>query len=652
MNSTNPLWTPMLYYPQGISLAYHTLSLPQGLLALPWSLQNQCLLAYNLVTLASLASSGFAMTLLARSFTDRWLPATFAGTAFLLAPNYVVHVASAHLNLFSWQWALLACWAFLRLASKPSWPWAVAFGTFAALSLYTDLLFGVFLALLLPALYLTKHGPHLPSPAQLATMALGLLLALLLLAPLLGGLVAGYPQVAASAPWVANQIDVRRYSANAMDYLLPRSASEEGFLLYGRTVGIPTASFATGEKAFAGFVATILALVGFATKKSRWPLGALAVVAVVLSLGPEVRLSGTTLLPNYLFALYHQLPFAGISRTPGRFSLLTLAVMGILASGGLAYLMEKLKDRGTWIGLIAIALVVVELMPVPALKDPPPVPSEYVVNAMWERGRGTVLELPRLGIPSIYRMEYHQVYHGMPLITGYVSRPQFGDLSGDDLLEPQNVLSSLRVLNEDREGFFWKVDGNGAPRVDGLDARDQILSVLGYFDIRYLLLDKNVASPARTQQIRKIAAWLSQRPPIAEDPNFAVYQVSPTPKPAVTDFGEEWHGWEWNGQQAFRWSQGLSSIYLLTGSDSAVTVEFDAWSYGHPRELSITMDGREVARVPLAPTGTRTVALPLKLSRGMHRLILQASGDPLPEPPPGNRLLSFAISNPRLAMQP
>ncbi len=334
VNSTNPLWTPMLYYPQGISLAYHTLSLPQGLLALPWSLQNQCLLAYNLVTLASLASSGFAMTLLARSFTDRWLPATFAGTAFLLAPNYVVHVASAHLNLFSWQWALLACWAFLRLASKPSWPWAVAFGTFAALSLYTDLLFGVFLALLLPALYLTKHGPHLPSPAQLATMALGLLLALLLLAPLLRGLVTGYPQVAASAPWVTPQ---ERLVGNAPDlsyFLLPMGGTDAGLATYRSFLpqGLTQPPKGSENRAFVGGAPLLLALIGFVRHRRAWPLLLLAAGSALIALGPQVRLSGREVLANPPFTAFHSLPLIAFSRTPGRFLFLVTLSLSILAA--------------------------------------------------------------------------------------------------------------------------------------------------------------------------------------------------------------------------------------------------------------------------------------------------------------------------------
>ncbi len=339
LQGTNPLYTAVLHHPTGISLAYHTLSLPQGLLALPWTLTGNYLLAYNVVALTSLASSGLAMTLLARSITRAWIPAVLAGTYFVLAPNYVVHAASAHLNLISWQWALLACWAFLRLLSSPRpWPWAVALGILSALSIYTDLLFGIFLALLLPALYLATQGLTLPKATSLPPLAAAAALTFLLLLPLTIGLVRGYQDVAASAPWVAPQERLALHSPDLSYFFLPKGGTDGGLVLYRQFLPPDLVIPPKGaeNRAFIGLIPAGLALAGIIRRPTLWPLAALGLASALLSLGPSLRFAGSDLAPNPLFQAFHAVPGMAISRTPGRFLFLVTASLAILASSALS----------------------------------------------------------------------------------------------------------------------------------------------------------------------------------------------------------------------------------------------------------------------------------------------------------------------------
>jgi hypothetical protein len=329
----------MLYFPTGVSLAYHTLSLPQGLLAFPWSLQGHYLLGFNLASLFSFASSGLAMSLLARSLSGSWLAGILAGTYFVLAPNYMVHVASAHLNLTSWQWALLACWAFLQLlsASRP-WPWAAAFGLLAALSLYTDLLFGVFLAMLLPSLYLTARGLTLPPRGFPLHLLAGLGLAALLLMPLASGIVRGYPDVIASASWVATE---ERLAGNAPDlsyFVLPKGGTDGGLALYRELLPSPLVVPPKGSenRAFVGLFPGVLAFVGLLRSPFRWPLAALAILAIALSMGPSIHLMGAEISDNPVFHAFHALPGMAISRTPGRFLFVLTFAVALLAASALA----------------------------------------------------------------------------------------------------------------------------------------------------------------------------------------------------------------------------------------------------------------------------------------------------------------------------
>ncbi|MEP6774747.1 MAG: hypothetical protein ABJA50_04050 [Chloroflexota bacterium] len=100
----NPYHTDMLYYPGGVNLYLHTLTLTAGLISIPLQLLGFNLLAtYNLVLLLSFVLAGYGAFLLCHYLSaNRW--ASFVGGAiFTFAPYHFAHLLG-HMNLVSLQW--------------------------------------------------------------------------------------------------------------------------------------------------------------------------------------------------------------------------------------------------------------------------------------------------------------------------------------------------------------------------------------------------------------------------------------------------------------------------------------------------------------------------------------------------------------------
>jgi hypothetical protein len=170
----DPFVTPLLFYPQGLDLFWQTLSLPQGLLALPLTLALGPLPAYNALILLSFVLGGYFCFLfvraalrgddrrpptadrrpptadrrpptadrqppeavLASSFvlrplsfvTSRDLAALIGGAVYAFAPFHMQKVLDAQLEVAAIQWLPLWAWATMRLLERRRWPWALLSG--------------------------------------------------------------------------------------------------------------------------------------------------------------------------------------------------------------------------------------------------------------------------------------------------------------------------------------------------------------------------------------------------------------------------------------------------------------------------------------------------------------------------------------------
>ncbi|MEN9937784.1 MAG: hypothetical protein RLZZ387_4363 [Chloroflexota bacterium] len=118
----DPFFTPLLFHPQGLDLFWQTLSLPQGLLALPVTLALGPLPAYNLLILASFVLGGYAAFLFVRYVTGSAPAALVGGAVYALAPFHLQKVIDGQLEVASIQWVPLYLLALHALLDRPR-PW-------------------------------------------------------------------------------------------------------------------------------------------------------------------------------------------------------------------------------------------------------------------------------------------------------------------------------------------------------------------------------------------------------------------------------------------------------------------------------------------------------------------------------------------------
>jgi hypothetical protein len=105
LSGRNPYYTDRLFFPEGTSLFFHTLSPTTSLLGLPFAIFSP-IVAYNTMLLLSFGLSGYGVWLFGRYLTGDGLAGYVAGFIFTFAP-YHLSQSLGHLYLASTQWVIL-----------------------------------------------------------------------------------------------------------------------------------------------------------------------------------------------------------------------------------------------------------------------------------------------------------------------------------------------------------------------------------------------------------------------------------------------------------------------------------------------------------------------------------------------------------------
>lgn len=392
---TNPYHTDLLYYPGGVNLYLHTLTLTAGLLSIPLQVAGLNLIAvYNIVMLSSFVLAGYGAFLLCHYLTAKRWPSLVGGAVFAFSPYHFAHLYG-HMNLTSLQWipfyVLLLLKAFdlpghgrTRQNSLPtSAPepalgdslgaadgrhappgkgllYAAAAGAILAVNAYTDLLYAIFLILFTGLLFAWRL--LVPSERRLfretgvdwiegaRRILAGAVVFLLLVAPILLPSLAeaqkGYAQESANETLI--------YSSDVAQAFTP----SEFHPIWGRAVTHRIASVGaymplkpqSERVVFLGYSVLALGLYAAwrlrADRRVRFWLFA-AATTWVLSLGPILQLFGNNRVPllgitiPLPYALLYKIPLLDIARTPSRLTVLTMLALGVLVAFALAALLSR-----------------------------------------------------------------------------------------------------------------------------------------------------------------------------------------------------------------------------------------------------------------------------------------------------------------------
>jgi hypothetical protein len=164
-----------------------------------------------------------------------------------------------------------------------------------------------------------------------------------------------------------------------------------------------------------------------AQKRSVAVYVSLAACAVLVALGPEIRLFGTTLLPGP-FAALREFEVFRMIRVPARASVFVALGLAMLAAFGL----DRITRPGWRVALVILALLEAAVVPLNVvaadrcLRAGDPTPPIYAWLAA-QPGAGPIIELPMLANDGLFQRPrfddsvylLHSTTHWKPLVNGY-----------------------------------------------------------------------------------------------------------------------------------------------------------------------------------------------------------------------------------------
>jgi hypothetical protein len=394
-----------IFAPEPRTLTYTDPLVVPALAGAPvWWLSGSPVLTFNISLIVGLALTGWATWLCARRWTGSDGAALLAGALAAFNPHLLTrlpHIVAA------WSWTIpLSLYLADRLMDERrprTAVWlALTVAATAATSLYSLAFVGIIVGVVMTTAALRREW------RAAVWMGGAACAGLVLASPLL------WPYVQFAATGVSRPIEtLDQFSATLNGYLHSPSRIHAGWSarFFDRDVSV----------FFAGFAALALAAVGFIAStrehsaRRRLVLAALAVVGVVLSLGPST-------------AIYRELyewafPLRGL-RAAARFGYLYLLAVSLAAAYGTAWMAARAHTRWHRHAVIALAL---GLVTVEAWSAPIHTREFTGVPAIYRQlrdvpGHVTLIEMPFYPPEAFFENgEYvlNSTAHWRPLMNGY-----------------------------------------------------------------------------------------------------------------------------------------------------------------------------------------------------------------------------------------
>jgi hypothetical protein len=323
------------FHPYPSSLAFADHLTPEALMVAPvyWATGN-AVLAFNVGVLGALTLSALALCALVRTLTGRWDAAFLAGLAYGFNSFTLHELPRVHVLNVQW-WPLLALFL-VRFAREGRGRDAALAALLLALQCLSGTYYLAYSALLLPLWIAAAYAGtgRLPARREAAVLAGALVVAAAVLLPF----VWPYLRQFRAMGFEKELVD----GADLLSYLDPEADAVLPWPRLGVARELPHfVGFAAAAAAIAGIVATARIAPG-RRRAAGLLAGTTAVVALLLSLGPVVRVGGAVLGPGPYALLHSLVPPARGMASPERIGVLVTFGVAVLAGLGLAALLERL----------------------------------------------------------------------------------------------------------------------------------------------------------------------------------------------------------------------------------------------------------------------------------------------------------------------
>lgn len=431
--------TGYIFYPQVVSLVFHTLTLVNSSVIAVLSALADMVLVFNLYFLLSVAFSGLSMFLLVRHITKSSWPAFISGIIFAFAPYATAHWLG-HQNLVTLWFIPLFVLFLIRTVEETKWRWPLLAGLVAGLACLNDFYNFVFLFIfsVLAALwFLIAHRKQINRGLISRIAASGLVwLAVWSIwwIPAISSALAGQ-----HGPVMTLEQITAFYSADPLRYLTPSFLNP----ILGGLASLVPGRFSGGVEGtiYLGAVPLIIVVIFLFYKFKNKVYGAIfpsvwfwistIIVFGLLSLGPYLKIAERIIhIPLPYLWIYNISEYWANFRVPARFSLMVIFALAILVGVALSYLWPKLKSlRAQRVLILTVAsLIILEFIPAPYPTMDLSTPPVYQVIAQDSKS-DSLLDIP-WGINSGYwdagsfqsRFMYWATRHGKKVAIGSLAR--------------------------------------------------------------------------------------------------------------------------------------------------------------------------------------------------------------------------------------
>jgi len=427
---TSPLYTNLLFYPDGVSFANHVLTPFTGFLGIPLQQFFGLTATFNLIYLLTFVLSGYGVYLLVLHLAEDRYAAFLAGVIYAFSPFHVLHTQT-HLDLANIQFIPFYALFLIKLGERPRAANAIWAGTFMGLTALCSWNYFVF-ELLFTLIFLVHTWGHERGKVLNRRFVLSLagtgIMAFILISPFLVPMLIDLWGGAVELSYRSSGGGARGYSADLAAFFIPSNLhplwrdfpSLKG--IYATLTGV-----ASEKTIFLGYTPLLLGIAAvFRVGRVRTRFWIITFFAfMILALGPDLQIFGEeylgfTRLPYNWFI--QKTPLLRGVRVPARFAVMCILSLSILAGWGFKSIGDLIKPALKPIAAAAaVILVLFEFTAPPATSGIGNLPSPYLKIAR-DQENYALLEVPVALPQNVRRYMTYQTVHGKPIISGELAR--------------------------------------------------------------------------------------------------------------------------------------------------------------------------------------------------------------------------------------
>lgn len=628
---TNPFFSNYIFYPDGAPIipfgtAYNQL-LAQVLIPI---LGNVATL--NLLYLSSFIISGFGAYLLVRHITKNNTAAIISGAIFTFAPYHFEHAFAGHLGSVTMQWipfCALFLFRMIELKDKRDAILAAIFYILVSMSDMQYMVFmGTFIALFMFFFFVT--GDIKIRKNDIVNIFIFLLISMVMIIPLnITSIITGL----SSDNYLKPNLYEKMYSSvDLPNFFIPSTHHPVfgGFVAEYNLDRLGGYGIPWERVTYIGI--TVLALIIYASIRCKskaiffWQLS--AIFFALLSLGPILKVFGHSSFFGFEVPMPYSIissiiPGLNNSRTPGRYEVITLLSISVLAGVGIVKLMQDLEASGKFknymkivniLPAILMVLILFEYLSVPFAMSDVPVPEFYNQLAN-DNANYAIVEIPAsTNYTAGITCEYYQSIHHKKMVGGQFSRIP---TSVKDFEQNVPYLRSMETYQYPMDLFSQNIT---------LVTK----TLFRNLDIRYVIIHKDFLTLNEYSKATDITKNVSGADLVYSDEYIDVYRFDYAGDDPYLLLKNNWYQTErWNGDgDLTAWMRNNATIIVHTPKPTKVTIDMNVISCYSPRDLFIYYNNSLINHFNVS-TGFSSISLEFNTGSEDQELLLYTHQKPI-----------------------